>query len=247
MSTKVVLLQRVDNLGEMGDVVSVRPGYARNFLLPQQMALRASKENIAYFEAQKKVLQADSDKRKKEAEKLAEKLAGIKVPLVRQASEAGQLFGSVTSRDIAAEVSSASGEKIDRTMVVLNQNFKLIGLFPVTIALHPEVKVNVTVNIARSTEEAEIQAKTGKALIAEEGTAKAETPSEDAALESALEADALEAEKERAEQEKQEEADEAEAKAKSKAKKAAKKAAKAKDEEEEGETEAAEEESSEEE
>lgn len=169
MATQVVLLERVENLGEMGEVVSVRPGYARNFLLPQKKALRASKENIAYFEAQKKVLQAENEKKRVAAEKTAKKLDGLKAPLIRQASEGGQLYGSVTSRDIAEQVSAASGEKIERSMVNMNQNFKSIGLFTVDIALHPEVKVSVTINIARSLEEAQTQAKTGKALIADSG------------------------------------------------------------------------------
>jgi large subunit ribosomal protein L9 len=198
MATKLVLLERVENLGSMGDVVTVKPGYARNYLLPQKKALRASKENIAYFEGKKKFLEADNEKRKKEAEKLAKKLEGIKVPLIRQASEGGQLFGSVTARDIAVEVSNESGEKIERQMVQLNQNFKLLGLFPVDIALHPEVKISVTINIARSAEEAKTQAKTGKALIVEEGQAALNAAAaEAAALEKVLEEGALEATKER--------------------------------------------------
>ena len=104
-ATQVILLERVESLGQMGDVVSVKPGFARNYLLPQKKALRASKENIAFFEAQKKHLQADNDKRKKEAEKVAKKIEGLKVPLIRQASEGGQLFGSVNARDIAAALS----------------------------------------------------------------------------------------------------------------------------------------------
>lgn len=230
MATQVVLLERVDNLGDMGEVVSVKPGYARNFLLPQKKALRASKENIAFFEAQKKQLQADSDKRKKEAEKLAKTLEGLKVPMIRQASEAGQLFGSVTSRDIAAEASAASKTDVARSMVQLNQNFKTIGLFPVEIALHPEVKVEVIVNIARTAEEAQIQAETGKALIAEtdedqaEEAAPEEVQADEAALEEVLEEGALEAEKEKqaAEAEAQAKADE---EARIKAEKAAAEAA----------------------
>jgi large subunit ribosomal protein L9 len=228
MATQVILLERVESLGEMGDVVAVKPGYARNFLLPQKKALRASKENIAYFEAKKAYLKGESDKQKAAAEKQAKKLEGIKVPLIRAASEAGQLFGSVTARDIAGEVSTASGEKIDRTMVTLNQNYKLIGLFPVDIYLHPEVKVSVTINIARSPEEAQTQAKTGKALIAEEGVEEKqpEQASEEAALEGVLEADALEATKEKKAR-KAEEAAEEEAEKAAKKPKKAKKAKKA--------------------
>ncbi len=239
MATQVVLLERVENLGNMGDVVSVRPGYARNYLLPQKKALRASKQNIAYFEAQKKVLEAENDKRRAAAEKVAKKLDGIKAPLIRQASEAGQLFGSVTSRDIAEQVSNVSGEKVERSMVQMNQNFKSIGLFNVDIALHPEVKVSVVVNIARSAEEAETQAKTGKALIAEDSRKKqvAEEPSEEEALAAVLEADALEATREREAAETAEESEEAaESAAKAKAR-AEKKKAKMADAPEEAEAE----------
>ncbi len=215
MATQVILLERVESLGQMGDVVAVRPGYARNYLLPQKKALRASKENIAYFEAQKKVLAAENDKRRVAAEKVATKLDGLKAPLIRQASEGGQLYGSVTSRDIAEQVSNASGEKVERSMVNMNQNFKSIGLFAVDIQLHPEVKISVTINIARSPEEAEIQARTGKALIADDGKQdtrrkkQVEEPSAEDALAAALEADALEATKEREASETAESAEEA--------------------------------------
>ncbi len=166
-STQVILLERVEKLGELGEVVSVKPGYARNYLLPQKKALRASKENVAYFEAQKKVLEAENEKKRKEAEKIAKKIAGVKAPIIRQASESGQLFGSVTSRDIAQAVSDQTKEEISRSMVKLNKNLKVIGLIPVDISLHPEVKVEVIINIARSIEESEIQAETGRALIAD--------------------------------------------------------------------------------
>lgn len=169
MSTsQVILLERVDNLGAMGDVVNVKPGFARNYLLPQKKALRASKENLAYFEAQKKSIEAESAKKQKEAEKVAKSVEGVKAPLIRQASEAGKLFGSVNARDIAAAVSETSGEKIDKTMIRLNDNIKMIGLFPIELTLHPEVKVEVTINVARSKEEAGIQAKTGKALVSDD-------------------------------------------------------------------------------
>lgn len=193
--TKVVLLERIETLGNLGDVVAVKPGYARNYLLPQKKALRASKENIAYFEAQRKNIEAENEKRRKEAEKLAKKIEGMKVPLIRQAAEGGQLYGSVTARDIAAEVSATAKEKIERSMVQLNQNFKLIGLFPVTLLLHPEVKVEVIINIARSEDEAATQAKTGKALIVEEGqSARDEDEAEDQLAE-VLDEAALEARK----------------------------------------------------
>ncbi len=163
--SQIILLERVDNLGDMGDVVTVKPGYARNFLLPQGKALRATKDNVAYFESQKKDIEANSAKHKKEAEATAKKLDGTKVALIRQASERGQLYGSVSARDIADAVNE-KGFSIERNQVAMLQNYKLIGLFDVPVTLHPEVKVSITINIARSKEEAEIQQKTGRALIA---------------------------------------------------------------------------------
>lgn len=236
MSTQVILLERVEKLGTMGDVVSVKPGYARNYLLPQRKALRASKENVAYFEAQKKTLESANDKSKKEAEKLAKKIEGTKVALIRQASEAGQLFGSVASRDIAQGLSEETGEKIERSMVKLNQNYKLIGLFPIDVILHPEVKAEIIINIARSSEEAEIQTKTGKALVADD-TGQEQAPAkekeetagaDEEALAEVLEEGALEAEKERqaeAEEKAAEDAAKAEERAAKKAEKEAAKAA----------------------
>lgn len=168
MSTQVILLERIENLGNLGDVVSVKPGYARNYLLPQNKALRANKANLAYFEAQKKQFEADNEKRKKDAEKRAKKLHNVTVSLIRQASESGQLYGSVASRDIATILTETTKEAIGRSMVDLNQNIKTIGLFPINVILHPEVIVSVTVNVARTSEEAEIQEKTGKALISED-------------------------------------------------------------------------------
>jgi large subunit ribosomal protein L9 len=164
MPTEIILLERVENLGQMGEIVSVKPGFARNFLLPQRKALRATKENIAFFEAQKKILEAQNLKKKEEAEKIAKKLDGLKVVIIRQAAEGGQLYGSVASRDIAEAV-TAEGIQIGRSQVQLNDAFKTIGLFPVSISLHPEVKVTITLNIARSAAEAKTQEKTGKAAI----------------------------------------------------------------------------------
>lgn len=161
---QVILLERVESLGQMGDVVNVKPGYARNFLLPRQKALRATKENVIYFDTQKKIIEADSLKRKGEAEKVAKKVEGLKIAIVRQASEAGQLYGSVMARDIADGVVE-KGFKVDRTQVRMDRNYKLLGLYPVKIFLHPEVSVNITINIARSLEEAKIQEERGEALI----------------------------------------------------------------------------------
>jgi len=161
---QVILLERVESLGQMGDVVNVKPGYARNFLLPRQKALRATKENVIFFDTQKKVLEADSLKKKGEAEKVSKKVNGLHIAIIRQASEAGQLYGSVTARDIADGVVE-KGFKIDRTQVNMDRNYKLLGLYPVKIYLHPEVAVEITINIARSLEEAKIQEEKGEALI----------------------------------------------------------------------------------
>lgn len=238
-ATQVILLEHVENLGEMGDVVSVKPGYARNFLLPQKKALRASKQNVAFFEAQKKHLAAENEKRKKEAQKLAEKIDGIKVPLIRQASEAGQLYGSVTARDIADAILAETKVTIQRNMVRLNQNFKSLGLIPVDIMVHPEVKVTVVINIARSPDEAETQAKTGKALIAGDDNRKAAAVEvqDEEALNQLLDEEALEAQKARKAEEAEDKAEESERaeKSKERAEKKAKKSKKAEASEEGGE------------
>ena len=194
-ATQVILLERIEKLGQMGDVVNVKPGYARNFLIPQNKALRATKDNVAYFEGHRKSLEAANDKQKAAAEKLAEKLSGLKAPLIRAASEAGQLYGSVTSRDIAVEIAAASDEAITRNMDEVNRSFKEIGLFSVNIILHPEVKTQVIVNIARTSEEAQTQAETGRALVAD--AKDDEVVETEAALEEVMDEDALEAEKEK--------------------------------------------------
>jgi|AntRauTorckE6833_2_1112554.scaffolds.fasta_scaffold07472_5 large subunit ribosomal protein L9 len=163
---QVILLERVEKLGAIGDVVAVKPGFARNFLLPQDKALRATKDNIAYFETQKKHLEAENEKRRTEAEKLSKKVDGVDVTLIRQASESGQLYGSVNARDIAAIVNAKLGDNtVNKKQVVIDQNYKTLGLFPIRILLHPEVSVTVTVNIARSDEEAKMQQERGEALV----------------------------------------------------------------------------------
>jgi len=227
MATDVILLERIEKLGNMGEVVSVKPGYARNFLLPQGKALRATNENKAYFDAQKAELEKRNEEKKKQAEKQAKNLEGLKVVIIRQAAEGGQLYGSVTARDIADIITENSKEKIERGQVHLNVNFKTIGLFPVDVALHPEVKVEVIVNIARSSDEAELQEKTGKALIAEEGetvmeAAKAKLEKAEDSKSEFLEDSAIEAEKEKAEADAAKEAERA-AKAEAKAAKEAEK------------------------
>lgn len=233
-NAQVILLEKVDKLGAMGDVVTVKPGYARNYLLPQKKALRANKENMAYFEGQRKALEAENEKTRKEAEKKAGKIKGVKVPVIRAASESGQLFGSVTSRDIANQLNAQQSDvRVERSMVRLYDNFKTIGLFDIDVALHPEVVVAVTVNIARTKEEAEIQAETGRALIAdvdsnipmEEVIEEIVAEAEDEQLESVLEQSALETEKVKKEAAAVKAEEDAE-KAKKSEEKAAKKAAK---------------------
>lgn len=202
MSTQIILLERVEKLGNMGEIVSVKPGFARNYLLPQKKALRASKANIAYFEAQKKTLEAANATAVKAAEKNVKPLEGLTVSIIRQASEAGQLFGSVAARDIAEAVNAAGKVEITRSMVNVNQNFKFLGLFPVEVSLHPEVKVSITINIARNEEEAGIQLSTGRAMTEEVPVEEAapEALIDEENLSVALEDDALEAEKVKAEE-----------------------------------------------
>lgn len=250
MPMQVILLEHVDNLGNLGDVVRVKPGYARNYLIPQNKALRATDDNITYFETQKKEIEKKNETRRKEAEKESSKLQNLKVAIIRHASESGQLYGSVAARDIAEIVSAKSGLAVTRSQVIIHNAFKTIGLFPVTIALHPEVKIDVTVNVARTEEEARIQEKTGKAMIAEEEgssamvKAKAEQELDElTAKKSMLEESALEAEAEAEEHRKAEEAEDQERAAKRAVKKAAKAEAEA---EEEAEVEVAEEAESEE-
>lgn len=155
-SVELILLQRVDKLGQMGERVAVKPGYARNYLLPQKKAVRATKENIARFEAQRAQLEATNLKRREEAERVAERVAGLTVVVLRQAGEAGNLYGSVSARDIA-EMCTASGLAVTRNQVVLVHPIKMLGLHQVGIELHPEVTIEVTVNVARTAEEAERQ------------------------------------------------------------------------------------------
>lgn len=189
---EVILLEKIDNLGELGDTVSVKPGFARNFLLPKGKALRATKENLAYFDAQKKQIEAENDKKKSEAEKVAKKIKGLNVPVVRAAAESGKLYGSVSSRDIADAINEKAGTNINRNQVILTQAYKMVGLFPLTVQLHPEVKEEITINIARSLDEAKIQEEKGVALIASEEeaapTAKATAVTEEAQKEETKEA-----------------------------------------------------------
>ncbi|MBY0612553.1 MAG: 50S ribosomal protein L9 [Beijerinckiaceae bacterium] len=154
----VILLERVANLGQMGEKVRVKDGYARNFLLPRHKALRATKDNLAKFEAQRAQLEARNLEQRKEADSIGEKLNGLTFVLVRQAGETGVLYGSVATRDIA-EAITAEGISVGRQQIVINQPIKTIGLHKVPVSLHPEVQVTVTINVARSPEEAERQAR----------------------------------------------------------------------------------------
>lgn len=155
---EVILLERVEKLGQMGDLVKVKPGYARNFLLPRGKALRATDDNKKRFEAQKAELEARNLERKSEAESVGKKLDGESIIIIRQAGESGQLYGSVAPRDIA-ETLAEKGFHVDKHQVILDKPVKSLGLFDQRVQLHPEVIATVTVNVARSAEEAERQAR----------------------------------------------------------------------------------------
>lgn len=164
---EVILLERVDKLGQMGDVVTVKNGYARNYLLPQKKALRSTPENKAYFETQRKELEARSLKARQEAEEVAEKISGKSLVMLRQAGEGGQLYGSVSSRDVFKALTD-DGVIIERNQVTMETAIKEIGLHVVPIRLHPDVSVEIQVNVARSSEEAEQQLDALTAAAAEE-------------------------------------------------------------------------------
>ncbi|HVV33938.1 MAG TPA: 50S ribosomal protein L9 [Vitreimonas sp.] len=179
---QVILLERVENLGAIGDVVKVRDGFARNFLLPQKKALRANDENKKLFEARRAEIEARNAETRAAAEKASGNIDGKSYVLIRQAGEAGQLYGSVSSRDIADEIVK-SGAKIDRAAVVLDKPIKTIGMYDVRVRLHAEVVVTVKVNVARSPDEAERQAR-GENVIAsavEAERAEAEAQAKDLA------------------------------------------------------------------
>ncbi len=162
----VILLEPVAKLGTTGDVVKVKPGYARNFLLPKGKAIRANQNNLARFEQDRAKLEAQNLKRREEAERVAERVQGLSVTIIRSAGEGGGLYGSVSARDVA-EACTASGLSIARQQVLLDQPIKTVGLTTVRVELHPEVQLPVTVNVARSPEEAEKQAR-GEEIAREE-------------------------------------------------------------------------------
>ena len=153
----VILLERIEKLGHIGDVVKVKNGYARNYLLPRGKALRANESNTKVFEANRAKIEADNAERRAGAEKDAKTIEGASVQLIRQASNTGQLYGSVSARDLA-EALEAQGHKVAKNQIVLDRPIKAIGLHQVKVALHPEVSLNIRVNVARSPEEAELQA-----------------------------------------------------------------------------------------
>jgi large subunit ribosomal protein L9 len=216
MPMNVILLERVPKLGQMGDVVKVKPGFARNYLLPQKKALRATDANRARFEKQRAQLEAINLSRRDEAQKISGKVDGLTVVIIRQAGETGHLYGSVSPRDVAA-AATAGGVTIERSQVLMDRPIKMLGLHPVRVALHPEVIVTITANVAKSEEEAEIQKKAGGFVPP---TAEEERSLEEVLAE-ADEAAAGEAEPAEAEP-KAEEAAEAKPKKKAKAEKAAK-------------------------
>ncbi len=161
---EIVLLERVEKLGKIGDVVKVKPGYARNFLLPRGKALRANKQNLAKFEAERSAIEARNADAKKSAELLSESIGDLNVDIVRAASEMGQLYGSVTSRDISEAISKA-GYEVEKRLVVMDAAIKTLGLFTIKLSLHPEVSKKIVVNVARSLEEAKMQLDSGEAVI----------------------------------------------------------------------------------
>ena len=176
---EVILLERIGKLGQMGDVVRVKDGFGRNFLLPQGKALRATKENRARFESMKSELEARNLERRSEAEKIAEKLNGKGFIVLRQAAETGQLYGSVSSRDIVVLLEQG-GFNVDRTQIMINAPLKTIGAHPVPVALHPEVESSITVTVARSADEAERLAR------GEDVLTRREEEGEEAAVEAAV-------------------------------------------------------------
>jgi large subunit ribosomal protein L9 len=181
---QVILLERVEKLGQIGDEVKVKDGFARNYLLPKKKALRATEKNRAYFETRRVELEARNLERKSEAEKIAKKLDGKSFTLLRQAGDRGQLYGSVSPRDIA-EIVTEGGFHVDRTQIPLDKAIKTIGLFPISVVLHPEVRVSVTINVARTEDEAERQSRGEDVLAerteAEEAAADAEAMFEEGA------------------------------------------------------------------
>jgi large subunit ribosomal protein L9 len=203
---KVILMERIEKLGQMGDVVNVKPGFARNFLLPRGKAMRATETNRGHFEVQRAQLEAVNLEQRSEAQAVADKMTDVSVVLVRQAGDAGQLYGSVNARDISDALTEA-GFTIARNQVRQAIPIKNLGLHMVLISLHPEVSIEITANVARSAEEAAIQAETGMAIMTQaEADAKAEAEELEAAFAVPVEATAEETFADEAETEEEEEA-----------------------------------------
>ncbi len=175
MSMEVILLERIEKLGQMGDVVRVKPGFARNFLLPQRKALRATKANLEYFETQRVELEAANLKQRQEAEDIAGRMSGLSLVLIRQAGESGHLYGSVSARDIADAITEA-GFHVERIQVQMAHPIKFLGIHIEQVALHPEVLVDVTLNVAQSEQEAEVQAERGGSVAQLAERTQSETP-----------------------------------------------------------------------
>ena len=180
---EVILLERIERLGQIGDVVKVKPGYARNYLLPQNKAMRATKANLEIFESQRAQIEATNLHRREEAEAVAAKMEGLRLVIVRQAAETGQLYGSVTARDIR-DAAKEAGYTVEKTAAHLNQPIKALGTYAVPFVLHPEVKVEVSVIVARSLEEAERVQKAEIEIVEEDVApveAEVEAPAEETA------------------------------------------------------------------
>ncbi len=191
---QVILMERIEKLGQMGEVVTVKPGYARNFLLPQGKARRATKENLDRFEQQRAQLETENLEQRGEAEKVGAKLTGLMVTLIRQAGESGQLYGSVNTHDLAAEITEA-GYTVARNQISLDGVIKSTGLHQVKVRLHPEVSVTITANVARSDTEAEAQAGAGHVVSAQEQhAAEAAAAAETEAVVARIEAEETESE-----------------------------------------------------
>jgi large subunit ribosomal protein L9 len=194
----VILLERVERLGQIGDVVKVKPGFARNFLLPEGKALRATESNRKHFDARRSQIEAENLSKRQDAEAIGKKLAGIAVTIICQAGETGQLYGSVTARTVSDAVTEA-GFSVNRTQIRLDRPIKVLGLHPVKVLLHPEVTVEVTANVAKSVEEAKVQLERGAAVTeadiraAEDAAAAARAAAEAVLAEVSEEAPAKEA------------------------------------------------------
>ncbi len=192
----VILLERIEKLGQMGEVVRVKAGFARNYLLPRKKAMRATKDNLAYFDKQRAQLEATNLARRSEAEMVAGRMRDVRIVVIRQAGDTGQLYGSVTARDISDGV-TAAGYTVARHQIAIDRPIKSLGLFEVRLVLHPEVQVTVGVNVARSPEEAALQAERGGMVTADMLEAEEEAAeAAEAAARAAAEAAAAEAEAE---------------------------------------------------